>query len=94
MKCAVHLSRRVQQNAISCTRTDYNFFFLKKKKTSCQSVTLSSLVRKPLQQFALFCDAAHVTSSEELDFDEFYELHQESFHCHHDVLDEEDECHF
>ena len=30
-----------------------------------------------------------------LDFDEFYELHQESFHCHHDVLDEEDDgCHF
>ena len=30
-----------------------------------------------------------------LDFDEFYELHQESLHCHHDVLDEEnDGCHF
>ena len=66
--------------------------FSKKKK--CQSVTLSSLVIKPLQQVALFCDAAHVTSSEVLDFDEFYELHQWSFHCHHDVLDEEDdECH-
>ena len=25
----------------------------------------------------------------------FYELHQESFHCHQDVLDEEDDgCHF
>ena len=31
------------------------------------------------------------TSSEVLDFDKFYELHQESFHCHHDVLDEEDD---
>ena len=62
---------------------------------SCQSVTLSSLVRKPIQQVALFCDAAHFRSSEVLDFDEFYELHQWSFHCHHDVLDEDDdECHF
>ena len=69
-----------------------SIFFNKK---TCQSVTLSSLVRKPLQQVALFCDAAHVTSSEVLDFDEFYALHQWSFHCHHDVLDEEDaECHF
>ena len=30
-----------------------------------------------------------------LDFYDFNELHQESFHCHHDVLDEEDDgCHF
>ena len=43
---------------------DYN------KKHSCQSVTLSSLVMKPLQQVALFCDAAHFTSSEVFDFDE------------------------
>ena len=65
------------------------------KKKTCQSVTLSSLVIKSLQQIVLFCDAAHVTSSEVLDFDEFYELHEWSFHCHHDVLDEEDdECHF
>ena len=28
-------------------------------------------MRKPLQQVALFCDAARVTSSELLDFDEF-----------------------
>ena len=32
-------------------------------------------MRKPLQQVALFCDAAHVASSEVLEFDEFYELH-------------------
>ena len=44
-------------------------------------------MRKPLQQVALLCDAAHFTSSEVLDFDEFfYELQQWSFHCHHDVL--------
>ena len=41
------------------------------KKTACQSVTLSSLVRKRLQQVTLFCDAAHFTSSEGIDFDEF-----------------------
>ena len=30
-----------------------------------------------------------------LTFDDFSELHQESFHCHQDVLDEEDDgCHF
>ena len=50
---------------------------------------------KPLQQVALFCDAAHVASSQVFDVDEFYELLKWSFHCHHDVLDEEDnECHF
>ena len=48
-------------------------------------------MRKPLQQVALFCDDARVTSSEVLNFDEFYELNQWSFHCHHDVLDEEDD---
>ena len=34
-------------------------------------MTLSSLVRKRLQQVALFCDAAHFTTSEVIDFDEF-----------------------
>ena len=43
------------------------------------------------QLFKRICDAAHFTSSEGMDFDEFYELHQWSFHCHHDVLDEEDD---
>ena len=28
-------------------------------------------MRKPLRQVALFCDVAHVTSSEVIDFDEF-----------------------
>ena len=37
-------------------------------------------MRKRLQQVALFCDAAHFTSSEGIDFDEIYELHQWSFH--------------
>ena len=56
----------MQQIAISLKRSDYNKF-----KKSCQSVTLSSLVRKRLQQVALFCGAAHFTSSEGIDFDEF-----------------------
>ena len=42
------------------------FFFLKKK--SCQNFSRSSLMRKRLQQVALFFDAAHSTSSEVIDF--------------------------
>ena len=41
------------------------------QKITCQSVTLSSLVRKRLQQAAVLGDAAHSTSSEGIDFDEF-----------------------
>ena len=45
------------------------------------------------KQVSLFFDAAHSTSSEVIDFN--YVLHQCSFHCHHEVLEEEeDECHF
>ena len=66
MRCAVHTSRRLQQLAISCKRSDRNKF-LKKS----QSVTLNSSVRKRLQQVALFFDAAHSTSSKVIDFDEF-----------------------
>ena len=69
MRCAVHTPRRLQQIAISCKRSDYNHFFLSKK--TCQSVTLSSFVRKRLKQVALFFDAAHSTSSEVIHFDEF-----------------------
>ena len=70
MTCAVHTPRRLQQIAFSCKRSDYINFFFKKKKNR-QNVTLSSLVRKRLQQVALFCDAAHFTSSEGTDFDKF-----------------------
>ena len=66
--CAVHTLRWLQQIAVSCKRSDYNNFF--KKKKSGQSVTLRNLVRKRLQQVALLCDGARLTSSEELDFDE------------------------
>ena len=62
--CCSH-TRRLQQIAISCKRSDHNKF-----KKSCQSVTLSSLVRKRLKQVALFFVAAHSTSSEVIDFDE------------------------
>ena len=68
-RCSAHTPRRLQQTAISCKRCDCKHFFLKKK--TCESVTLSSLVRKRLQQVALFFDAAHSTSSEVIDFDEF-----------------------
>ena len=62
--CCSHL-RRLQQIAIRCKRSDYN------KLKNRRSVTLSSLVRKRLQQVALFFDAVHSTSSEVIDFDEF-----------------------
>ena len=88
MRCAVHTFRRLQQIAISCKRSDSH-------KKILQGVTSEQLSEEAALRVALFCDAAHATSSEVLDFDEFYELHQESFHFHHDVLDEEDdECHF
>ena len=45
------------------------------------------------KQVSLFCEAAHFMSLEVIDI-LTYELHQCSFHCHHEVLDEEDdECH-
>ena len=66
MCCSDHTSRRLQQIAISCKRSDYKI-----KKKTCQSFTLSNLVRKRLQHVALFFDAAHSTSSEVIDFDEF-----------------------
>ena len=59
VRCAVHTPRRLQQIAISCKRSDNN-----KLKNLAQMSLLSSLVRKPLQQVALFCDAAHFMSSE------------------------------
>ena len=63
--CSDHTSRRWQQIAISCKRSDY------KIQKTCQSFTMSNLVRKRLQHVALFCNAAHSTSSEVIDFDEF-----------------------
>ena len=53
VKCVLFTPRRLQQMAISCTRSDYN-----KLKKYCQSVTLSSLAKKSLQQVVLFYDAA------------------------------------
>ena len=65
------------------------------QKKILQSVTSERLGEEASWRVAPFYDAAHFTSSEVPDFDEFYELHQESFHCHHDVLEEEDDgCHF
>ena len=86
MKWAVHTSRRLQQIAISCKRSCYNNFL----KKILQSVTSEQLSEETGSKGRPFFDAANFTSSEVLDF-EIHELHQESFHCHHDVLDEEDD---
>ena len=64
------LSRRLQQIAISCKRSDYNLFFLKKINLF-KSVTLGKLVRKRLQQVDLFFEAAHIMSSEVIDILQF-----------------------
>ena len=52
---------------------------------------LCSIVKKP-HNGSLRSVICSFTSSDVLDFYEFfYELHQESFHCHQGVLDEEDD---
>ena len=56
---------------VGCSRLLSAVNDLTTTKKTCQSVTLSSLVRKRLQQVALFFGAAHSTSSEVIDFDEF-----------------------
>ena len=80
---------------VGCSRLQSAVNDFTTTKKILQSVTSEQLSEEAALRVALFCDAAHATSSEVLDFDEFYELHQESFHFHHDVLDEDnDECHF
>ena len=65
------------------------------KKKILQSVTSGQLSEEAAQRVAPFYDAALSRAQRCLTFDEFYELHQESFHCHQDVLNEEDDgCHF
>ena len=74
------------RTAVSCERSDYY-------KKSCKVSLLSSFVKKLHNGFhrSICCS---FTSSDVLDL-KFYEFHQESFHCHQDVLDEEDDgCHF
>ena len=44
-------------------------------------------LHRRLQQIAISCNLATTF------FKKIYELHQFSFHCHHEVLEEEDECH-
>ena len=52
------------------------------------------LSEEAAQRIARFHDAALSRAQIVHDFYEFCELHHESFRCHHDVLDEEDDgCH-
>ena len=73
--------------AISCKRSDYN------NKQSCRNSTLSFLMSEHPKQVSLFFEAAHCMSSESSWQSLIYELHGCSFHCHHEVLEEDDECH-
>ena len=83
--CAVHTHRWLQQTAVSCKRSDYN----KKNLAKCHfwaALWRNCATGRPVPWCRSF------TSSEVLDFLLiFHELHQESFHCHQDVLDEEDD---
>ena len=62
----MHTTRRLQQFAISCKRSDYN-----KSQKSCQHSTLSILMSERPKQVSLFFDATDFTSSEVIDILEF-----------------------
>ena len=64
------------------------------KKKSCKVSLLSSFVKKS-HNGSLHSICRSFTTSDVLAFWWFFnEFHQESFHCHQDVLDEDDGCHF
>ena len=90
--CSVHTSRRLQQIAIGCKRSDYNkIFFFKKSCQKFHSEFLDEWASKTGLP-VLWGRSLHELRGHWQSF--IYELHQCSFHCHHEVLDEEDdECH-
>ena len=55
-------TRRLQQIATSCKRSDYNNFL-----RSCESSTLSILMSERAKQVSFFFDAAHFMCSEVID---------------------------
>ena len=72
----------------------YQLWTIWLQKKSGKVSLLSSFVKK-LHNGSLRCICRSFTSTDVLVCNVFYELHQESHHCHHDVLDEEDDgCHF
>ena len=91
VRCGVHTPRRLQQTTVSCKRSNCNK--LKSKKKSWKSTRLR-LCEETAQRVSPFCHAALYMSSVADFLVNYHELHQESFHCHQDVLDEEDDgCH-
>ena len=89
VRCAVHTSRRLQQTAVSCKRSNCN------QKKTCRVSLLSSLVMKSHNGSPRSICSSFTSSDAVWLVLHFHELHQESFHCHQDVLDEEDDgCHF
>ena len=89
MRCAVHTS------PVGCSRLLSAVNGLTTTKKTCKVSILSSFVKK-LHNGSHRSLRCSFTSSDVLDFLLiFHELHQESSHCHQDVLDEEDDgCHF
>ena len=79
---------------VGCSRLLSPVNDLTTTKKILQSVTSEQLCEETAQRVSPF----YMLLFHELRgawLNEFYELHQESFHCHHDVLDEEDDgCHF
>ena len=84
MKCAVHTHRRLQHTAVSCKRSDNKKFKIPLWVSWWVCVQNKSPCSK--------CCSFHELGSNWHSL--IYALHQCSFHCHQDVLDEEDdECH-
>ena len=90
-KCLSSHLRRLQQIAISCKRSVLQWM---KKLVKKKNPTLSFLMSEHPKQVSLFlwCCSFHELRYHWQSL--IYELHQRSFHRHHEVLDDEDEeCH-
>ena len=77
VRCCVHTSRRLQQTAVSCKRSNCN-----KMKKILKVDTSEALSKDGKQRVSPFYHVAlHVSSF--VDFlSNCHELHQESLHCH------------
>ena len=83
-------TRRLQQTSVSCKRSSCN----KLKNKILEKSTRLRLCEETAQRVSPFSHAALYMSPVADFLFNCHELHQKSFHCHQDVLDEEDDgCH-
>ena len=86
--CSLYTHRRLQQVTVNCsTRSCYN----KVKKKIVKIFALSIMMSKRSNRVSLFFHTTRSMNSEVNDILEFSYLHQCSFHCHREVLDEEND---